>query len=312
MKERERIANGLGINPVTLVRWVNGESRPRLQTLWKLPSLLPEIGEVLRRSIEEEFSPLAAREEEKLMEDGSGMIAVELYARVLHTLALVPQSLRFTSLCDLILQQALEQLDPYRLGIAMIVASCMPPSQGNKIRSLREILGRGTPPWERTLEEQAVFLGAESLTGASVLSGHLVTNQRLEEVSLAAGYQSDWEASAAAIPILHVGSIAGALLVSSTQRDYFIPGRCVLIEHYAELLALAFSPDEFFASELIDLWTMPPAEVQRPYFSEFRRRLMQLLRQNTGNSQPMTLLKGQQIIWQQIEEELLQRGFHRE
>jgi hypothetical protein len=35
--ERQRIANMLGVNPITLTRWVNNESKPRPQNLRQLP-----------------------------------------------------------------------------------------------------------------------------------------------------------------------------------------------------------------------------------------------------------------------------------
>ena len=47
----------------------------------------------------------------------------------------------------------------------------MPLHKGDaKIRSLRESLGQGTPPWQADLEQQATFLGAESLAGYVVPS----------------------------------------------------------------------------------------------------------------------------------------------
>src|SRR5258708_12579198 len=39
--ERERIAAGAGIRPITLTRWSNGESKPRLQNLHSLIKALP-------------------------------------------------------------------------------------------------------------------------------------------------------------------------------------------------------------------------------------------------------------------------------
>src|SRR5205823_8355543 len=114
-----------------------------------------------------------------------------------------------------------------------------------KVLSLRELMGRGTPPWTRELEHQAIFLGAESLAGHVITSGHLEANQNLQNKnSLSAGYRGPWEMSAAAIAITSMGKVAGSLLVSSSQPDYFLPTRCKLIEQYAELIALAFDPGD--------------------------------------------------------------------
>lgn len=53
----------------------------------------------------------------------------------------------------------------------------MPVSSEGKVRSLRESMGVGTPPWPGDLEHQAMFLGAESL------AGYVVTNCRQHAAS---------------------------------------------------------------------------------------------------------------------------------
>ena len=142
-QERRRIATELGINPVTLTRWVNKDASPRPQSLQRLLKALPQHRKVLLELVVNEFEGFATEAEDLLHR-----IPSEFYNRVLRTLATIPKVLRFQSLCDLILQQALEQLDPQRIGLAIIVVRCMLPSQEGKIRSLRESVGRGTQPWE--------------------------------------------------------------------------------------------------------------------------------------------------------------------
>src|SRR5207302_1764603 len=85
------------------------------------------------------------------------------YARLLQARASTSENLRFWSTCHLILQQALEQLDPERLGMSIWVVRCMPPSGPyNKVRSLRESVGLGTPPWPGNMEQTAMFLGTRA------------------------------------------------------------------------------------------------------------------------------------------------------
>src|SRR6266487_795610 len=159
-QERRRIANELGINPVTLTRWVNKEASPRSQSLHRLLKVLPQHRKALTEAFVHEFEGFAPEAEDGLTEDLQTKIPSEFYIRVLHTRTTIPKVLRFSSLCDLILQQSLEQLDPHRLGLAVIVVRCMPPSREGKIRSLRENVGRGTPPWEGKLEQKVILLGA--------------------------------------------------------------------------------------------------------------------------------------------------------
>jgi transcriptional regulator with XRE-family HTH domain len=305
-QERRRLANELGINPVTLTRWVNNESSPRSQSIQRLLKALPQHRKALLELLLDDFEGFIAETDDSLTEDLLHKIPSEFYIRVLRTRATIPKVLRFSSLCDLILQQALEQLDPKRLGLAIIVVRCMPPSREGKIRSLRESLGRGTPPWEGKLDQQAILLGAESLAGHSVSLGHPVVNQDLSEnQSLSPGYHGLWEESAAATPIMFEGNIAGCVLVSSTQPNYFLQSRQTLIQSYADLIALAFEPDEFYDPRHIELGLVPFQEVQRSYLSGFRQRLNETMLQATKIQQPLTIFQAEQIVWQQFEEELL-------
>jgi hypothetical protein len=250
----------------------------------------------------------ASLSNDSLSSQSSG-IPFEFYERILHTRASLPHSLRFSSLCDAILQQALKQLDPDRLGLAIIVARCMPPSSSHRhlIRTLRESAGRGTPPWESSLEAQATFLGAESLAGHAVTVGHLVVLPNLrEEYNVVPGYRDRWEESAAATPIMLAEEIAGCLLVSSTQPNYFQPAYQHLVQCYAELLALAFEAQDFYEPQRIQLGFVPPAEVQRKYLSQFRQRVAETMRQAARKQQGLSLLQAEHLVWQQIEAELLQ------
>ena len=305
-QERRRLASELGINPVTLTRWVNNESSPRSQSIQRLLNALPQHRKALLDQLIDEFGGFIAGTEGSLTEDLLYKIPSEFYIRVLRTRATIPKVLRFSSLCDLILQQALEQLDPNRVGIAVTVVRCMPPSADKKIRSLRESVGRGTPPWESNLDQQAILLGAESLAGHTVSLGRLVVNQDLSErQSLSPGYHGQWEESAAAAPIMLEGKVSGCLLVSSSQPNYFQQSRQTLIESYADLIALAFDAVEFYDTRQIELGLVPYQEVQKAYLSSFRQRLSETMIQATKNQQPLTIFEAEQIVWQQFEEELL-------
>ena len=305
-QERRRLATELGINPVTLTRWVNNESTPRSQSIQRLLNALPQHRKALLDQLIDEFGGHITEAEDSSTEDLLYKIPSEFYIRVLRTRATIPQVLRFSSLCDLILQQALEQLDPNRIGIAVTVVRCMPPSTEKKIRSLRESVGRGTSPWDSNLDQQAILLGAESLAGNAVSLGRLVVNQDLsEEHSLSPGYHGQWEESAAAAPIMLEGKVAGCLLVSSSQTNYFPQSRQTLIESYADLIAVAFETVEFYDPRQIELGLVPFQDVQKLYLSGFRQRLSETMIQATKNRQPLTIFEAEQIVWQQFEAELL-------
>lgn len=305
-QERRRLANELGINPITLTRWVNHESSPRSHSIQRLLNALPQHRKDLLDLHIDEFGEFMTETDGSLTEDLLTKIPSEFYIRVLHTLATIPTVLRFSSLCDLILQQALEQLDPMRSGLAMIVVRCMSPTPEGKIRSLRESIGRGTPPWENNLDQQSIFLGAESLAGNVVSLGRPIVNQNLtENQSISPGYHGLWEASATAAPIMREGNVAGCILVSSTQPNYFQQSRQTLIESYADLLALAFEHGDFYDTRHIELGLVPFQEVQRLYLADFRQRLSETMLQAAKNKQSLTIFQAEQIVWKQFEEELL-------
>ena len=305
-QERRRLANELGVNPVTLTRWVNGESSPRSQSIQRLLNALPQHRKALHDQLLDEFGGLISEPEDTLTEDSLSKIPSEFYIRVLRTRATIPQVLRFSSLCDLILQQALEQLDPNRKGIAATIVRCMTPAADKKIHSLRESVGRGTPPWESNLDQHAILLGAESLAGNAVSFGRIVVNQNLlEEQSLSPGYHGQGEESAAAAPIMLEGKVAGCLLVSSSETDYFDQSRQILIESYADLIALSFESAEFYDTRHIELGLVPFQEVQKLYLASFRQRLSDTMILAAKNKQPLTIYQAEQIVWQQFEAEML-------
>jgi GAF domain-containing protein len=266
---------------------------------------LPRQRDVLFPLLKEEFSDLADVDERA---DVPQEIPSQFLMEVLDTRATIPDALRFWAITRLVLQHALRQLDVENVGMAITVVRCMPPSSGGRIRSLRESLGQGTPPWEGDLEQKAIFLGAESLAGYVVTTGRPAAVDDLrEEATLLPAYQTEHEVSAAAHPILYANRIAGCLLFSSTQPNYFLSSsRLLLIRGYTHLISLAFDPMEFYEPQLIQLGVMPPLEVQRKYLAGFRKLVLKLMRDSTGTPQPLTNFQAEQLAWQQLEETLLQ------
>jgi hypothetical protein len=182
----------------------------------------------------------------------------------------------------------------------------MPPRE-QKIRSLRESVGLGTPPWGGDLEEKALLLGAESL------AGHVTVSCRLEHIgnlqtnkTFLPAYQVEHEVSAAACPIMYACRVAGCLLLSSTQPDYFAPeARLSLIRGYTSLVALAFNPDEFYNPGQIALHIMPPPDKQQEHFTGFRQRVLQHMQESAMREAHLASTDAEQLEWQYIEERLL-------
>ena len=308
--ERDRIASAIGVRPITLTRWVNGESKPRPRNISQLLQALPQQQrDRLRELLNEEYIEVF----DLSTSDQSDEIEYKFVMQVLELRATTSDNLLFWTLCRKVLLQALRRLDPERIGMAITLVQCMPLSSNGKVHSLRESMGVGTSPWQDDLEQQSIFLGAESLAGYVVARCHPMSVQdlRIENMLLPA-YQTEYEVSATAFPILYATRVAGCLLVSSTQPNYFLlKDRLALIHDYARLIGLAFTPEQFYPAEKIDLHFMPPAEVQRTYFVTFQQRVTALMRQAFNASRPLTRMQAEQLVWQQLEEELIHHRYNR-
>lgn len=305
-QERRRLATALGINPVTLTRWSNGESSPRLKSLHSLLRHIPPqyqaqmVGLVNQEY--QEFS-LSDPSESGEVED---RIPSAFYASVIDALTRTPKSQRFFTISHRVFSQALEQLDSNNLGMALSLALCMHPAPGQHVRSLREVAGRGTPPWQSTLTQEALFLGIESLAGYALTKGRTyVAENRDDRVGFYAVRWEEWEESAAACPVMLEDRYAGCLIASSTQPGYFLPFRQALLEQYAGLMALALDSELFYDHDDIQLLPMPARDIQHQRTARFRQRLSQVILEASRNKQELDIEKAERMVWQQLEEELL-------
>jgi hypothetical protein len=307
---KQRIIRDLHINPATLARWVNANEhiKPRTQYRRPLLNFIPQDHRArFQESLAEEFEdPLIIVEEPKA--EVSKDIPSDFYATVLNAYSETYQPITPSPIYNIILQQALAQLDPDSVGMSITVALCLPPAPGNNVRTLREGLGRGTYPWESHLESQPYLLGADSLAGYAVSKCQPAVNQNLREGSSTIPFcRTEWEESTVVYPILRGDRIAGALIVSSHLSNYFTPTLQKVIQKYAHLMVLACSPEEFYEQSRISLGLVPHPSKQPPYFAKFHQRVTEKIlwaRQQEG--QTITRIEAETRVWQDLEEELIQ------
>lgn len=307
-KEKQRLAEELGVQPITLTRWAEGESQPRQQNLRHLVNVLPQQRDQLVHLIKQEkgmedFSPSG-------QDEALGEIPADFYAKVMVAFAASTPNLRFWSICNLVLDQAFIQLDPNNEGMAIRIVTCMPPSgPKNKVRSLREQYGRGTPPWHGNFEYHGMFLGAESLAGNVVTFCRFNSIANVDEERTLPAERDPYEKSCLIYPILYAGRVAGAFLVSSTQYNYFGPqSRNSLVQGFTDLIALAFEPKDFYPQDQIALSIMPPQSEQRAFFSEFRN-LSQKAHYDSMNDSggPINTIQAEFAAWRAIEGNILKK-----
>ncbi|GCE19298.1 hypothetical protein [Dictyobacter kobayashii] len=220
--EQQKILDALNINSMTLRRWINGETNPRPQNVRLLLNALPQYRKQLLMLLAVEFPFL--NQENMLQDEQSALIPATFYVQVMTAYVSVSQHLRSSNVSNLILQQMLKQLDPNLDGMLIYVAQCVPPAEGQKIRSLRVVYGRGTPPWSTYVEYHQQFFGAESLVGYAVSLGHLTPLQSPEEIQrIFPDEQIDEVKSVVAAPILLANQTVGGIYIASTQRNFFSP-----------------------------------------------------------------------------------------
>lgn len=303
-QERSRLALAARVRPTTLQRWVEGINRPHTENLLMLlHNLAPETYMLFLRLLLVDFPTLRGERlpEKHVMQ----MIPGEFYARALSNLALTPQPLCRQSMQDLILQQILVHLDSERHGLLVSLAVCVPPRDGQKVRSLCERDGMGTSPWPRDLSEKLCFLGSESLAGYTVKQMRpLVINSR-DEITILPAHWTDHERSVAAFPILRHARIAGGLLVSSARDFFFTPAHLAIIEEYSYLISSIFDDEEFFDPTQIELMMMPRYALQLPYFVGYARRVSQKFADASALGQRTILQRARELVSQDLEDVLL-------
>jgi transcriptional regulator with XRE-family HTH domain len=310
--ERQRLSAALGVASMTLSRWANGESRPQRTHLIHLVQVIhPNQRQELLDALKEQYPDI----QNWVNEIPSEQIPSEFFAHILNIRTTTTEGLRFWRISDEVLKQALLQLDPNRLGMAVMLVQCMPPSPiDGKVRSLRKRTGKGTPPWTTELEYDMHFLGLESLSGYSVEVRHIVSDDDLRQSKPFPAVQDSYEVSAAAHPIRFEGRIAGCLRASSTQPKYFSQERLNLLATFSDLISLAFDDKDFYPASAIELRVMPKLEIQRPILAKFRQRVTTKFQQVAHQSLQLSNAQIEMQVWQEIEAELLsnslQEPFH--
>ncbi len=302
--EKHRLASALGVTTTTLGRWATGEVNPQRNHLIKLVQVLqPDHRHALLDALEPYYPGINSW----LRDETAEQIPSNFFAQVLSTRTITTESLRFWRISDMVLKRALEQLDPNRLGMAVKLIQCMPPTvRDGKVRSIRERIGKGTPPWTADLENDVHFLGLESMSGYAIEVRHIVKDDDVTKPKMTPVIRDEYEISAAAHPIRFGGRIAGCLLASSTQPGYFSQHRLSLLATFSDLLALAFDRKEFYEPGQIELRILPTDAQQAPYLASFRERVTKKFQEASLKGQSMNHFEAEQQVWRDIEAALIE------
>jgi hypothetical protein len=234
-------------------------------------------------------------------------IPVALYYDILHLLCTITEERRFWSICAAVLHDACKRLDPHCLGVQLSIVQYMPPVNGNIVRCLQERAALGTPPWSEQLGRSGRFFGAESLVGSATVPCRRQVFVDVGKAHCPPDHLPEHAMSAAASPIVYAGRAAGCLLAVSTQPDFFSQtAQLDLILNYAQLLTLAFRPEDYYQRERIDLSTLPSLQEQQAAISTLPQRIVELVKKAVLQRSPISYDVAEQHALWQIEAELLQ------
>lgn len=235
-------------------------------------------------------------------------ISTEFYLQILNDRATLIEIIRKRELLTKIIKQALIQLDPHELGMAITLALCMPPGRHGKIRSLRERMGQGTYPWNADLENLSIFLAGESLAGYVAQTQLAASIEDLSKETLLPAIQAEDEVSAAAAPIMLEGKIAGCLLASSTEIGHFTQQQLTLLSAFSDLVSLALDPDEFYPPDIIQLGVLryKHADEQRAILRRYPGLVQARLIESYQTPHPLTYQEAEEIVWSELENQVLE------
>lgn len=151
----QRLIQSLGVRDITIKRWVRRESEPRPQNLRRLLTAVPEYRDQFAELIPQEFEDFT----DSVLDDSHQEIPAKFYAEIFQMRGTIGPTQAFWSLTTSIINQALNQLDPEHLGMAITAVKCLVTARPDrKILSLRETLGQGSGPWPANLEQTAMLL----------------------------------------------------------------------------------------------------------------------------------------------------------
>ena len=301
--QKANLYQQIGVTRTTVQRWRNGENLPDAAHVYRLLTALPEEERDQLRQLMGTDSRLQMPGEVPMGEEKTDCIPQQIYEEVLRLSR--HASDRFWLIGGMVLFHALKQLHGAQIGLEMVIARCMPPRQDGKIRSLRAHAGRGTAPWRTDFHIKDYFLGAESMAGYAVMNRHSIMIPDLRDSHLIFPlYCQEHEQSCAAVPIMREGKVAGALVVSCCDNNFFDSERLALLERYSDLIHLAFFDQEFYPSSSIELALMPDLSTQKTHFNAFRSRVNDEYEQAVKRQPELNLASIEARIRQALEIEL--------
>jgi transcriptional regulator with XRE-family HTH domain len=305
-RAREHLAQQIGVNPVTLARWIQKDSHPRLESLTRLLSAVPApYADPLRTSIAREFPTLVPSLSLPARKP-AGELPASFYRQLFKLLSDYSVPIPYIAITDFVLTELIKLMNAEQEGLFVVVLQCLAPRQPPFVRSLVTTCRAATLNWPRDILQDVAFFGAESLVGYAVSRGHSSVVPDCEHMEPLLPLASiDRLRTVAVYPIRRGGRTAGGLAATSILPHTLTVERQQLLEQAANALNVAFAEQDFYASEYIRLAVMPSYEEQRPLLANFRERVTHLGMQLRRQGQTLYIHEAETRVYQQLERELM-------
>ncbi len=253
----ERVARELEVAENTVYRWMNGISVPRASYLKKLPDLFPEHRAQLLNLIKQAYGNVVSDLTSPLHE-----VQKEIYVKALELAAhSQDEETCMWQVSQALFEYALLHVDVEHLGLVVAYASLM-QQHNDGIHSLYEVSRRSNDPCLTPIEATA-FLGSTSLAGATAVMQRLQVWHDTDS-GRTLFEKDEFVRSSCAAPVLRNSLLAGVLIFSSPQPDFFKnPLVCQAVAEFALLMAVAVSDRELHPPSLLNLRPMPDLTWQR-------------------------------------------------
>lgn len=280
----EMVTKLLHVSRETLMNWIQYKETPPFRVFHQILDAFPDDYDELLELIQREFPHFIPAHSA----DGEAPRAIltPFYNRIAKNLRESPPTMRLWSTGQLILRQAMQQLAPYRTGMIMAIMLCTAPAPGKSVRSLHGYLALESSKWMESWDQQPSFFGSDSLCGYAATVGETqVLHDLKSDLKGISFYDTDDFRSILAVPILAARKCAGCLYTASTAPDYFGSCRIKLVQQYTQCLAEAFSPEEFYAPERMQLACFP-YKGQISYFNTRPQHMQNTARMSEVNNLP--------------------------
>ncbi|MBV9689925.1 MAG: hypothetical protein JO202_09460 [Ktedonobacteraceae bacterium] len=305
-RAREHLAQQIGVNPVTLARWIQKDSRPRLESLTRLLNAVPApYAGPLRTSIAREFPTLVPSLSLPARKP-AGELPAAFYRQLFKLLSGYSVPISYIAITDFVLAELIKLMNGEEDGLLVVVLQCLAPQQPPFVRSLVTTCRAATDNLPCEMLQDIAFFGAESLSGYAVSRGHSSVVPDYEHVEpLLPLAPVDPLRTVAVCPIRRGGKTAGCLAAAGILPHTLTPERQQLLEQAADALSVAFAEQDFYAPEHIRLAVMPSYEEQRPLLANFRERVTHLGMQLRRQGQALYIHEAETQVYQQLERELM-------